>query len=1323
MVSFKLPLPTSIATGGGAGGGSTIINDNSSVSIQTVDTGGENVIITTNNETAITVDNAQNVIIGNNLDIINSKLNIQSNDNGNCITFISSSAPSITSTIALDPLGSLYILNSGGPIHFPNSNVYIDNHDGATTGLYLGSTLVTATGSELNYVDTIPGTAQQTKALVLDLNKNISGINNISANQLVGTIQTSYQPNITSVNELNIINSFKLNSNAVLATALQLNYNVVTPGIASSNKSIILDGNKNITGINSLSSVSLTGTMLTSSQPNIISIGTLSNLNVSGYVGIGTTTPTTHLEISSSSTVNATLRITTNGQRTDLYTDTSGMLNISPQGSGILIANNKNIQLGGTGSITTFGLTATNINGIIQTAVQPNITSVGTLSTLLVSNSVAIGVTSTSRKLEVRDSNNGNCIRIARSDNLYADLVITSGGELSIQNADLKLSTNMAFRLINGDITGVSNLTAVNISGTLVTGAQPNITSVGTLTNLTISGILNVNTLSVANLSGTLLNGSQPNITTIGTLNTLNVNNTITTNSLTASTLSGTIQTASQPNITTIGTLTSLTVTNAVTAGSLSALTLTGTLQTGPQPNITAIGVLTSLTVSGNISCNSLNATNVSGTLQTSSQPNITIVGTLSNLSVTGNISSGGNLTATNLSGTLQTASQPNITAIGTLGSLVVTNGITCNAITSSSLTGTLQTANQPNITSIGTLTRILTTGFIGIGNNNPSNPIDIITSNGNALKITYGSYISTININESGDLYIGATSTNRLVLSSGCSIQFSNGGNLLGITNVNATNLTGTLQTSAQPNITSIGTLSSLLVTGNIGIGSSSSVYKLNIASTDGNCLKLSDPTGYTTINSINGDLYLAPTNRHIYISTGTNIVLDGGTIEGFSGITFDSVNAVITQPVQLNISTIGTLTDLAVVGPTILNNNNATALYVETGNVIFDRTLTVNGITTLTNKLNVNGLLTTNNITSNGSISVPSGTLTVSGNSTFQNSLTVGNTLIIGTSVLSSDDIDKINNITTGNVTPTTLFMADANKDLAGFRNLTTDNLFGIIKTDAQPYITSVGTLTSLNIVNYLGVGTTSPTYQIESSISNGKCLKFNNGVNYATFDLDTNGVLQMATNGNTVNLGVANLIAPKLLIADPGNSTLPMEIGFTSFNFNKAYAYNNSANGHGTIAAGSQLVYNYSIRANGRILCTQSVDITSDRRTKKEITNLTNEFCRKFILTTQPVKFKWKNGDDQIGYGYIAQELIKYDYGDLVGVEPDENMEQSIDEETGVINPAGKKFNVTYSHVIPILAQNQKTLILENDALKQKIQELFEVINELTKKINTD
>ena len=87
---------------------------------------------------------------------------------------------------------------------------------------------------------------------------------------------------------------------------------------------------------------------------------------------------------------------------------------------------------------------------------------------------------------------------------------------------------------------------------TLTTAAQPNITSVGTLTGLTVSG----------NIAGTLTTAAQTNITSVGTLSSLTV----------SGALNGTLSTAAQTNITSLGTLTSLTVdTMTLNTGTISS--------------------------------------------------------------------------------------------------------------------------------------------------------------------------------------------------------------------------------------------------------------------------------------------------------------------------------------------------------------------------------------------------------------------------------------------------------------------------------------------------------------------------------------------------------------------------------------------------------------------------------------------------------------------------------------------------------------------------------------------------------------------------------
>ena len=80
-----------------------------------------------------------------------------------------------------------------------------------------------------------------------------------------------------------------------------------------------------------------------------------------------------------------------------------------------------------------------------------------------------------------------------------------------------------------------------------------------TLINLSVTGnISSGGNISGTNLIGRLQTASQPNITTIGTLSSLLVTGTASCNFLSASFITGSIQTESQPNITSVGTLVNL---------------------------------------------------------------------------------------------------------------------------------------------------------------------------------------------------------------------------------------------------------------------------------------------------------------------------------------------------------------------------------------------------------------------------------------------------------------------------------------------------------------------------------------------------------------------------------------------------------------------------------------------------------------------------------------------------------------------------------------------------------------------------------------------
>lgn len=223
--------------------------------------------------------------------------------------------------------------------------------------------------------------------------------------------------------------------------------------------------------------------------------------------------------------------------------------------------------------------------------------------------------------------------------------------------------------------------TGTVLTGTITTDYQPNITGLGTLANLTVTGNSvisgNVTISGNVNLYGNLVSNDAASFTAINNTVIGNVSHatgrftTVTATTVTAGTLgntgtvlTGTLSTAAQTNITSLGTLASLAVTGNITAGNISATKGTftqvaGTLLTPAQTNITSVGALTSLTVgavtsSGTVIASTVNAGTIgnasatlTGTLSTAAQTNITSVGTLATVTVSGQATVG-NLMTTN---------------------------------------------------------------------------------------------------------------------------------------------------------------------------------------------------------------------------------------------------------------------------------------------------------------------------------------------------------------------------------------------------------------------------------------------------------------------------------------------------------------------------------------------------------------------------------------------------------------------------------------------------------------------------------------------------
>jgi hypothetical protein len=212
------------------------------------------------------------------------------------------------------------------------------------------------------------------------------------------------------------------------------------------------------------------------------------------------------------------------------------------------------------------------------------------------------------------------------------------------------------------------------LTGTITTAAQTNITSVGTLGALSVTGDVQGGNLRTAGLisaagtiTGSTFSGAGTNLT--GTAASLTVG---------TATVAGTVTTAAQPNITSVGTLSALAVTGNTTSGNFI-----GTLN-GSGANVTAISAT-------NISSGTLAQARLANAAVTLGSTALTLGATVTTVaglsSVTSTTFVGALTGAATTAGTVTTAAQPNITSVGTMSTATITT-LSTSAITKTGTDG-----------------------------------------------------------------------------------------------------------------------------------------------------------------------------------------------------------------------------------------------------------------------------------------------------------------------------------------------------------------------------------------------------------------------------------------------------------------------------------------------------------------------------------------------------------------------------------------------------------------------------------------------------------
>jgi len=215
-------------------------------------------------------------------------------------------------------------------------------------------------------------------------------------------------------------------------------------------------------------------------------------------------------------------------------------------------------------------------------------------------------------------------------------------------NVDFTFDKTSGNLTIPGTYIGtVANANVANYAINVTGNSQPNITEVGQLGNLSVNGTVSANNYSgngaglsnvvsqyanLANFSVTVIGNGQPNITSVGTLTNLNVTGNTTSNNFIGTLANG------NSNITIASPGDSIVFNvNGLTDTFIVERTITGiNTDLNIQGNVDAY---TYNVVAGNFFANSgtVGAEYLLGTIVTGYQPAITHLGILDNLSVTGN--------------------------------------------------------------------------------------------------------------------------------------------------------------------------------------------------------------------------------------------------------------------------------------------------------------------------------------------------------------------------------------------------------------------------------------------------------------------------------------------------------------------------------------------------------------------------------------------------------------------------------------------------------------------------------------------------------------
>ena len=903
---------------------------------------------------------------------------------------------SVNSTLShVTSLGTLTDLTVSGTASLPPSVTIggqsLESYILSTSSAYNAGTGLTLTDTTFSVNSTLPHVTSLGTLTGLTVNgtTNLTTTTNVG-NQSLAEYVASVSPPYTAGTGLSLVgNTFTLNS-AQTFTTLTVSTNATLPV----NTNI---GSQTLSAyIASVAPPYTAGTGLylangvfsvNASLPTVTTVGTLTSLSVSGTTNLTTST------------------------------------NIGAQTLAQYIASVAPPYLAGT------GISLTN-NTFSVNASLPNVTSVGTLTSLTVSGTATIATITTTDTTQSTSTTNGSVTITGGASvakNLYVGGSLVATGSVSVPtpiSADHAVTKQYADNIVVTAGTGLSktgNILSVNTD-------LSHVTTLGTLTSLSVTGTTTLNTVSAGDVTIATLNSGATTFT-----DAVSVRTPINASDATPKSYVDSLVVTAGTGLTKVD--------NIISVDNI-------------QPQITSLGTLTSLNVSGT---SGLSKVVISDTSQATDSTSgaLTVAG---GLGVAKNTFIGGTLSVSGGATFVGTTTVPT-PVNGTdavnktyADSLIVTAG------TGLTKTGSVISVNTSlaHVTSVGTLSALTVSGLTNLSNATSTDTSQSTSTTTGSFTVAGGvGIVKNLfvggNLSISGSTFLNGTVTVPAPVNGSDAVTKTYADSLVVTAGTGLTKTGNVLSVnSTLTNVTSVGTLTALTVSGVATIGQVKTTNTSQSTSSTSGSATVAGGLGVAKNTHVGGNLVVTGTTSltgSVTVPTpvyGTDAVTktyaDSLTVTAGTGLT-KTGNVLSVNNVLSNVTSLGTLGSLVVSGQTSLT----TSVNIGT-QTLADYILSVTptyaagtGLTLAGGVFNVNASLP--HVTAVGTLT----NLYVSGAASFGGSVTVTSP-VSPTDVVNKDYTDSLSYLSTG----------------AGLTK--TGNVVSV--NTEVPHVTAVGTLTGLAV-----------------------------------------------------------------------------------------------------------------------------------------------------------------------------------------------------------------------------------------------------------------